>query len=329
MIHSSQVQLEPVTFCNRDGLKLFGIVHRPTGSRRQRTGVVLLSPGVKSRVAPHRLYNKLADHLAAEGFTVLRFDFSGLGDSEGDIDEPLLADFYGTVQLGRYVSETEVALQWMREAYGFRRFVLGGLCGGAITALLAAERQRQVVGILGLGLPVMLQGTQWDARRYMTTGQLNNLGTAYLRKLSKPAAWLRLLTLRTDFRLLARAVRVRLSGVRPAGPPQGSAPPDNTNPLVAPAFTRVLQRGCQVLLLFGGADRLHWEFEEKYLRRHGPDIEKYRPLMQVDVVPDANHVLTFTEWQVDTLQRSTEWVSRHFRDAGSPRVAPRPEVVTT
>ena len=44
-----------VRFANRQGLGLVGIVHEPAADRRLDVAVVLLSPGVKNRVAPHRL----------------------------------------------------------------------------------------------------------------------------------------------------------------------------------------------------------------------------------------------------------------------------------
>ena len=78
-----------VQFVNPQGLQLVGIVHEPPPERRSRVGVILLSPGVKNRVAPHRLYVKMAERLLRRGLWVLRFDFYGLGDSEGRIGDPL------------------------------------------------------------------------------------------------------------------------------------------------------------------------------------------------------------------------------------------------
>ncbi len=37
---------------------------------------------------------------------MLRFDFFGLGDSEGDLDETVLADVYNNIEVGRYVDDT-------------------------------------------------------------------------------------------------------------------------------------------------------------------------------------------------------------------------------
>ena len=65
----------PVTFQNRDGHRLFGMVHRPVKSCASGAAIILLSPGVKMRVAPHRLYLNMADRFVLLGYTVLRFDF--------------------------------------------------------------------------------------------------------------------------------------------------------------------------------------------------------------------------------------------------------------
>src|SRR5215211_1646058 len=100
----------PVTFPNRDGHALAGMLHEPNVRGTRRSGVILLSPGIKSRVAPHRLYCKLAAAIAANGFPVLRFDFYGLGDSQGSLAETQVADVYRAIQLGRYVDDTRASM---------------------------------------------------------------------------------------------------------------------------------------------------------------------------------------------------------------------------
>ena len=131
----AQPELKPVTFLNRKGCKLFGILHIPPQPRKD-VGIIILSPGIKSRVAPHRLYVKMARRFCEMGFCVLRFDPEGIGDSEGEIEERMSADFYGSVQVGRFVGDTIDAMDWMEKEHGISRFILAGLCGGAITGLL-------------------------------------------------------------------------------------------------------------------------------------------------------------------------------------------------
>src|SRR5687768_26215 len=105
--------LEPVTFPNAKGDRLFGVLHVPERNRFSGVAVVILSPGIKSRIAPHRLYIKMARRLCAQGFLVLRFDFHGLGDSGGELNDVYVADFYGAIQVGRYVDDTRAAMDWL------------------------------------------------------------------------------------------------------------------------------------------------------------------------------------------------------------------------
>jgi pimeloyl-ACP methyl ester carboxylesterase len=324
-----------VTFPNRDGLRLFGILHEPTGERRSDLAIILLSPGVKSRVAPHRMYNKMAARFAALGFTVLRFDFYGLGDSEGEVPEPLLADMYRSIQIGRYAEDTKAAIEWLRSQTGVPRVVLAGLCGGAITGVLAAAGQRDVAGILGLGLPVMLDGARVDKVANMTTGQLKMVRGRALRKMLAPAAWLRLLTFQSDYRLLLRSVLTPLTArwrkAAAVKAPARVAPPaattdgagstaastagntvDNANPFFPPAFDQLLARGGHLLLLFSESDRLYWEFREKFLERHRETFEKRADRVTVQVVKDANHIFTFSEWQQDMLDRCDSWLRQTY-----------------
>jgi alpha/beta superfamily hydrolase len=320
-----QAPIHPVTFRNRRGQQLFGIVHAPADGAPSDLAVILLSPGVKTRVAPHRLYNKLAEMLADCGCWVLRFDFYGLGDSEGTIGERLLIDLYASVALGRYVEDTWDAMDWMRSAYGVERFVLSGLCGGALTGALAAPSRPDVAGLLALGLPVMVTGSNLDRYKFMTTGQLTHLRKGYIRKLLSLKAWLRLLSFRSDFRLIWQSLRrgrrtAPPAGVPSAASPAGPAPEDagNANPLFPPAFLTLLNERRPMLLLFSEMDRLWWEFDEKFLGAHRAAIEAHRDRVEIGIVPGANHVFTLEEWQDDVLQRGRVWMQRHFGRPSQP-----------
>jgi hypothetical protein len=307
-----------VRFTNQQGLALVGILHEPPPERRSDLAVVLLSPGVKNRIAPHGLYVKMADQFVEQGHWVFRFDFYGLGDSEGHIPEPFLADLYGSVGLGRYVEDTWAALDYLRANFPITRFIAGGLCGGAITGVLAAPSRPDVVGILGLGLPVMLEGRNVDRVQATTAGQLKHLRRGYLRKLADPASWLRLLTFKTDLRMLLRSLRGKKA---PAAPPAAAAPAvaagaaavwDNTNYKFPPAFLHLLERGCPALLLFSEMDRLWWEFEEKFLTHHREALERHKDVLEIGVVPGANHVFTLDPWQADMMARVRAWLDRRF-----------------
>jgi uncharacterized protein len=313
---------EPVSFPNKDGVRLSGMLHAPSGPSK--TAVILLSPGMKSRVAPHRLYNRMAAGFVEDGYYVLRFDFHGLGDSDGLLGLRRVPELYGSIQLGRYVPDTLAAIQWLRETRGVERVVVGGLCGGAITGLLAASASSHVDGLLGLGLPVILDTPGADPYQFMTQGQRDRLRSRYLRKLIDPKSWLRLLTFKTDLRLLAKTMR-RAPAAKAAPAPEGPASagtPDNTNPRFAPAFLGMARSRRPMLLVFSEMDRLWWEFEEKFLNHHRDTVAA----SDVDIVmiKGANHVFTLEVWQLELLDRSRQWLAQHFPVGAGPVSVPRP-----
>jgi len=318
----------PVVFDNGAGCRLMGILHEPAAARRD-VGVVLLAAGVKARVGPHGLYTRLATALAEQGLSVLRFDFWGLGDSEGTAVEPLLADLYGSVSCGRFVADTVAAVTWMRQTTGVDRVVLAGLCGGAITGLLAGAGRPDVAGLMSFGLPITVDGANVDKVRYMSQGQLQGIRRRYLAKVTDPKSWVRLLSLKTDFRLLWRAVRsAGPPAQQPGGAPPSAAPPDdNSNPYFVPKFNAMLQARQPVLMVFSGADRLYWEFQERFVQRHAFDAARHADTLEIAVVKNANHIFTFPEWQHELFTIVRRWLESHFPAPADSRQAAgsRPE----
>ena len=316
MEHASvKSQQTPVTFTNRTGLRLFGILHQPGEAAHPDLAVVLLSPGVKMRVGPHGLYNRMTELFVSLGIPVFRFDFYGLGDSEGTLPEELLRDVYNHIEVGRFVDDTIDAMNWMQQHHGTRRFILSGLCGGAITGLLAGGRDPRVAGLLALGITAVLAASAADASLYMTEGQLSQQRRKYARRLTNPKAWLRLLTLKSDYRLIWRFMtqplrqRLREEQAGPALPPPEK---DNANPLFPPAFFHMIETKRPILLIFGGSDRLQFEFEEKFVARHQARLAAAPKFYDVHVIDQANHVLSLTSWQDAMLDISRAWLGSRF-----------------
>lgn len=305
-----------VVFPNRQGLRLFGILHVPEGETRTDVAVILLSPGVKMRVGPERLYCTLTERLVSLGLSVLRFDFYGLGDSEGEVTEELLKDVYNHIEVGRFVDDTVDSMDWMAKTCGAQRFVLAGLCGGAITGLLTAKVDARVAGLLALAITPVLASRSADPSLYITSGQLADMRRTYFSKILNPRAWLRLLSLKSDYRVILRAL---LQPFKPAptAPTASSAEPDNANPLFPPAVFSMLESRRPMLLIFGSSDRLRWEYEEKFVARHRAQLEAGSPYVEVHTITDANHVLSFEPWQREMLDTSEAWLRHWFTQPGT------------
>ena len=120
---------------------LVGIVTRiPLNDPTERPAVVILNTGIIHRVGHNRMYVDLSRILARAGHTVLRFDFSGIGDSESRADAlpPWESVF----------SDIAEVLDWMESTHGIRRVILMGLCSGADHALYYGSSDDRVVGLV-------------------------------------------------------------------------------------------------------------------------------------------------------------------------------------
>ena len=116
---------------------LVGVV-TPAAGAQSPVGVLILTAGVVHRIGPHRTSVKLARHLAQLGYTCLRFDASGVGDSRVPSD--------ATSFRAQGVRDTRAAMDWLERERGIRAFALFGICSGAVTAYGTALEDDRVVG---------------------------------------------------------------------------------------------------------------------------------------------------------------------------------------
>ncbi|MDY6894516.1 MAG: alpha/beta hydrolase, partial [Thermotogota bacterium] len=155
---------ETIEFKNKKGESLFGIMHVPDDAsfNAKKIGINLLNPGIKSRVAPNRLNVKIARRLCKEGFYVLRFDPSGIGDSAGEISSGKKVEVWGKIQRGLFVDDTKTSNDFFVNNYGIKDLILIGNCGGAITAILTAAIDKRVGNLVLIDVPVILIGPDYS-----------------------------------------------------------------------------------------------------------------------------------------------------------------------
>ena len=131
----SAAQSVPIVF-DCDGDALVGVCNVPAGAPRH--GVVILVGGPQYRVGSHRQFALLARALAERGIAAMRFDFCGMGDSDG-----LDRGFTG------HGGEICAAIdEFVRVVPSLSNVVLWGLCDGASAALLYAMGDKRVSGIV-------------------------------------------------------------------------------------------------------------------------------------------------------------------------------------
>jgi hypothetical protein len=88
------------------------------------------------------------------------------------------------------------------------------------------------------------------------------------------------------------------------------------NPLFAPSFFAMAERGRPMLLIFSEADRLYWEWDEKFVPRHRERLSRVESAYRVHMVAKANHVLSQREGEQDMLAVTCGWLEQEFSRGG-------------
>jgi alpha-beta hydrolase superfamily lysophospholipase len=108
---------------------VFAVLHRGASPSRH-TAVLLCPPFGWEDMCSYRVRRDWAERLAGDGYTTLRLDLPGSGDSAGDPREP--------GQLDSWTRAVAGAARWLREAQGARQVAAVGISLGGLVACRAA-----------------------------------------------------------------------------------------------------------------------------------------------------------------------------------------------
>lgn len=137
--------------------RLFGILARPRNADPSLPLVLIPNTGIEHRVGPNRLHVQIARSLAARGYTSLRFDVAGLGDSDPPAGEAPDA-----------VKDLREAVDLLEQRFPNSSFSIIGLCSGAHDAHQFAKVDTRVSGLFlidGYAYPTPLFVRKlWEAR---------------------------------------------------------------------------------------------------------------------------------------------------------------------
>ena len=119
-----------------EGDRLIGVLTLPAAPSP--FGVLIIVGGPQYRVGSHRQFVQFARALASEGYPALRFDYRGMGDSEGAlrIFEDVEPDIRAAVRAFREACPT------------LRKLVLYGLCDAASAALMMSDPPDELAGLI-------------------------------------------------------------------------------------------------------------------------------------------------------------------------------------
>jgi len=122
-------------------LELAATLHYPTDGckddNEKKQAIIICHGFIGSRVGVDRLFVKAARSLAAQGSYVLRFDYGGCGESNGD---------YGALGFDSMVDQTRSAIDYVAsmECVDPRRIILLGHSLGGAVAIMTAVKDKRV-----------------------------------------------------------------------------------------------------------------------------------------------------------------------------------------
>lgn len=260
-----------------------GIVTRPAGGgQRDGTAVLILNTGIIHRVGHNRMYVTFSRQLARAGLTALRFDLSGIGDSErrmGDLS-----------QLESALADIRDAVDWLETNSRIRRVVLVGICSGANLALLYGGRDKRVVGaaIIDPAIPPTLK---YYLREFLRYGH-------------RRAYWG---VVRRRWIVAAAARYARVSGAMSGEVVHTRLADKKTRRFIEEAYQRAVERGLKLLtILTDGQPRQH-----NYRRQifdAFPRV-KFGNLLTVDYFANADHLFSDAGQRERLFCRIEDWLN--------------------
>jgi putative redox protein len=134
------MSLEKIAFTNRDGQKLIGRLELPADQHPHNFALFAHCFTCNKNLGAVR---NISRALTSQGFGVLRFDFTGLGESEGDFED---TNFSGNVE------DLVDAAKFLETNYQAPSLLVGHSLGGAAVIFAAAELE-SVRAVATIGAP--------------------------------------------------------------------------------------------------------------------------------------------------------------------------------
>jgi pimeloyl-ACP methyl ester carboxylesterase len=134
-------------YFGKSGDALLGVYYPPTSIIPEHNqSIILCPPFGQEYLRSHRAFRQLALLLAREGFHVMRFDYYGTGDSDGDLE---------SANIDRWIDDISAASNELINISGCEQQSLIGLRFGSTLAFLHAQQSTAQLQSLTLWEPVL------------------------------------------------------------------------------------------------------------------------------------------------------------------------------
>lgn len=267
------------------GHTLFGILAKPEAPKD--IGAIVMVGGPQYRAGSHRQFVHLSRALASAGYAVLRFDYRGMGDSEG-----APRDFEAVSQ------DVAMAIDAMHlKIPAVKQVVLWGLCDGASAALLYCH-ERQDPRVAGL----VLLNPWVRSEASLARTQVKHY---YTQRLRQKEFWLKLIRGQVAANAATGLVR-SLKSVFSSKSEQTTQNPRLT--FQQKMATAWRQFNGKVLLILSGDDYTAKEFLEYVAADAAWSASLAKPGVNRHDLPDADHTISDQALRVHVEVLTRNWL---------------------
>jgi exosortase A-associated hydrolase 1 len=276
--------------CERE--ELAGILHTPESPSKPHA-VLFVVGGPQYRVGSHRQFVLMARDLCAAGYPVLRFDYRGMGDSEGE---------------SRSFESVDTDIRAAMDALAtvlpsLRGIVLFGLCDGASASLMYASTDSRLtaVAIANPWVRTEVGEARAYARHY------------FAQRLVQRSFWQKVWSGGFNARASLSGLIETVRRARVAAAASSDHPSEGFIDRMFRGFKAVGPR--PVLVLLSDRDLTAREFEDHCAR--SPDWRQLLagPNVERTLIRDADHTFSSHESLRAATQAMVEWLDRRVQVA--------------
>jgi Serine aminopeptidase, S33 len=267
---------------------LVGIVAHASGSTPEidRPAIVILNTGIIHRVGHNRMYVALSRKIALAGYVALRFDLSGIGDSDSRTE--------GLTPLESSLRDIREAIDWLATARRASQIILVGLCSGADQAVVYGPTDPRVVGL------VLIDPSIPPTLKYF----LKRVGPRLLRLRS----WHSVGTGQSRVLRLLRD-RVASAFVSKSHPGPWSLQNPKVRSYLEKTYRALVESGVEILAIFtGGEGSVRHNYREQLIDAF-PDVQ-FGKKLQLEYFADCNHTFKFEADRIRLTRVVMEWMDK-------------------
>lgn len=264
---------------------LIGIASEPENFDPDLPAVLILNSGVMHHVGTCRLSVNVGRAIAKKGLLAVRFDFSGIGDSEPRRGSMSFEE--------SSIAETREVMDYLQKTRGISQFILYGLCSGADASYYTGLADPRVVGMMKID-PYCYRTWQYSLRYYAPLLLDSKRWRGFLAK-----------KLAAVFGKAKEKSPNEIAGVDE----QYFEVPTYTRRFpprdrVAEGLRALIARGVNIFVAFTGGEP-EYLYQQQY-QQSFRDID-FRGLLRVDYYPETNHIITQLEYQPRIVSAIADW----------------------